>query len=120
VDSTPDLVDRFWVLSPLYLHQHDDLTTNACPHLQLPHHTMPASQMGFGDVQVPGPLAPPVPDAAGEGARVAVEVDLTHIPQPPGSPVPLSVCADRAHRHNPLSGLVWPDHDVPYHAYRWY
>ena len=71
--------------------------------LCLPYSTVRAPQMGFGDVQVPGPLAPPVPEATSEGARVAAEVDLTHIPQPPGTPVPLSVCADRAHRHDHLS-----------------
>ena len=65
-------------------------------------------QMGFGDLQVPGPLAPLVAataDAEDEAAaRVAVEVDLTYIAPPPGTPVPLEICADRArtrlHNHD--------------------
>ena len=67
--------------------------------------TTPALQVGFGDVQVPGPLAPPVPEATSEGARVAVETDLTYIPQPPGTPVPLSVCADRAYYHESMTHI---------------
>ena len=64
-------------------------------------------QVGFGDVQVPGPLAPLVRAAQGaatEGSeRVATVVDLTYIAPPPGSPVPLAICADRA---PPVSTLL--------------
>ena len=51
-----------------------------------------ARQMGFGDVQVPGYLPPKV----NTSAEVATETDLTYIAPPPGTPVPLEICSDRA------------------------
>ena len=54
--------------------------------------------MGFGDVQVPGYKPPEV----NSSAEVATETDLTYIAPPPGTPVPLKICADRA-----LLNLPW-------------
>ena len=63
---------------------------------------MCAVQMGFGDVQVPGPLPPPV----NESSQVGSETDLTYIAPPSGTQYPLYICHDRASRPHRLLNLM--------------
>ena len=56
-------------------------------------------QRGFGDNQIPGPLAPLVPATNISGSqqyRMAGQSDLTYIPTPSGTPTPLRICSNRA------------------------
>jgi hypothetical protein len=61
--------------------------------------------MGFGDVQVPGYKPPEV----NVSAEVATETDLTYIAPPPGTPVPLKICQDRALLTPPWSDTLKTD-----------
>lgn len=59
-------------------------------------------QHGFGDRQVVGPLPPVVATATVVNSRKLKQsaVDLTFIPYPTGTPVPLSICGNRVVPHH--------------------